>query len=427
MAYDNRNRPGVRTTQTVNPQTIVPDIDERIRTLAPESTPLIWLGEKLGKGGAPKSKKVQVMQYYEFDHVDTVTAVTMGTASEVRFMRLTMAQISRPTTNGTMYYYPQDKFWIPETGQTVEVVITPDAAMVVNGSEITLTGGLTGNTTTRTAGSDIVVRVVDQVPAITWTGGDIFFMGRSISESQDIEAQSAQRDVMFDCNYVEHKEAVYICTEDQTKFIQQYGKLNDLTWQQEQMIKEFKKSVEYSAFFGERAVNYDQNNRPTFHMRGLIPTIRTNVTVYNPDYTDDFEQMVSSFMLEQAFRYNTDGVNSKIAFCGARFLHNFNLAFREYRRSDISKNMQTPGLDIHSYHWMGNTLHLVRNDVFRQGTALENWCAVVEPSEAEWRVAKNFESRTFDVAYERLHKLMVEWQGTIAWHCEEKHALLRTP
>jgi len=48
MAYLNTTRPGLRTTQTVNPQSVKPQLNEQIRTLRPESMPINYLLEKIG-------------------------------------------------------------------------------------------------------------------------------------------------------------------------------------------------------------------------------------------------------------------------------------------------------------------------------------------------------------------------------------------
>jgi hypothetical protein len=424
MAWLNSTRRGIRTTQTVNPQNVKPDISEQIRTLYPEATPIITLMEKISSAGRPKSKKVQVRKYYATDFLDQITAVTVGTATETRFARLTVAQTSRPNISGLMYY-PQDKLYIVATGQTVEVVMTPEAAYQINGSDLTLTAGLTGNTTTRSAAGTIVVRVVEPVAIVNPGNSDFWHLGRTIWESQPIQAQSYQRDVVFDYNFVEHKEAVLDVTEDELEYVQTYGSMKDFDFQKRETIEEFKKQINNTCWYSERAVNYDQNGRPTYHMRGLLNAIKTNVTVYNPTQSGlDFEELISNFMYKQAFRYQ--GAKRKFAFVGADFLHNFNRAFREYRRSDINVAKQTPGLNITTYDWMGYQLDLVRNETFRLGTPQSHWCCVIDPEQIDYHVTKNYDVREYSNNNERDKKLMIEWSGTLSFHLEEHHALLRT-
>lgn len=426
MAYLNTTRPGLRTTQTVNPQSVKPQLNEQIRTLRPESMPINYLLEKIGASGKPKSKKFQVRKYYATDMLDQVTAVTLGLSadSETRFARLTIANISRPGITG-MIYYPQDKIYIASTGQTVEVVMTPNAAYQINGADLTLTTTLTGNTTTRSAAGTIVVRVVEQVPYLTHGVSDIWLLGRTIWESQPIQAQSLQRDLVYDFNYLEHKEWVLNFTDDQIDYVEQYGGVKDFTFQQQELIRESKEQVDLTLWTSERAVNYDQQNRPTYHTRGILNAIKTNVAVYNPTAPGlDFEQLVSDFMYKQAFRHQ--GGMRKWAFAGADFLNNFSRAFREYRRSDINVSKQTPGLNIETYSWMGYTIDFIRNERFRLGTAMSNWVCVIDPEQIDIHVAKNWDTRNYNLASEREKKVMYEWSGGIAFHLEEHHALLRT-
>lgn len=424
MAWQNNTRRGLRTTQTVNPQNVRPSVSEQIRELYPEATPIVYLMEKLSNAGKPKSKKVQVRKYYATDMLDQLTAATAGTAGEARFGRITVAQTSRPGQSGILYY-PQDKLYIVATGQTVEVWMTPDAAYKVNGSEVTLSAGLTGNTTTRSAPGTIVVRVVEPVNFVAPSSSDFWHLGRTIWESQPIGAQSYQRDVVFDYNFVEHKEWVLECTEDEMDYIDTYGSIKDWDFQKKQTIREAKDQVDSTMWFSERHINYDQPNRPTHHMRGILNAIKTNVTLYNPQQTNlDFEQLVSDFMYKQAFLHQ--GSKRKFAFVGAEFLNNFQKAFRDYRRSDINVSKQTPGLNITSYVWMDYQIDLIRNERFRLGTPMSHWCCVVDPMEIDVHLAKNYETRPYNLPTEREKKLMIEWSGTVAFHFEEHHALLRT-
>jgi hypothetical protein len=188
-----------------------------------------------------------------------------------------------------------------------------------------------------------------------------------------------------------------------------------------------KKDVEYNAFWSEREDDFTQSSRPKRHMRGLFHSIRTNVAYYDPATLTDFEAMFSNFLFEQAFRYNPTG-KSKIGMAGGRFLYDFNMAFREYRRtSDLSSIGKEIGLDADTYVIPGGfKLTLIRNEILRQGTPMEYWCFVIDPSLAEWRIVKDYNSRLYQNPDERDIKLMVEWQGTIAWHLEQVNALLRT-
>lgn len=425
--YQNTNRRGVRSSVTIVPKALVEDIDRSIHTLSPYAIPLQMMANYIGRGRKPHSHKIQVQQFHEFDNFDNCSSVVLGTSNETRFARLTLDQLGRPGYRTGMLYYPQDKFYIAQTDQTVEVVMTPDAAMqLTSGQDITLSTTLTGSTASRSAEGTVVVRSVLPIAMKEFTTSPAVFMGRTIRESQDIEAYPVQRDFVYDCNFVEHKEKVITFTEDQKNMIQTYGKTPDWNMQQREMIKEFKVDVEFTALFGERQDDFSNSPRPTRHMNGCLSTIKTNVATYDPYNFTDFELMLLNFFFDMSFRYNPNGTN-KMAMCGGNFLKNFNIAFREYRRTqslDIGKKIK---LNADTYIIPGNfQLMMTRCEAFRQGTYLENWCSVMDPSLAEWRLVKDYNSRMYQNNNERDFKLMIEWQGSIAWHLEQAHSFLRT-
>ncbi len=433
MGYNSTARPGTRSSTSPNPKSILEDIDQKIHVLDPEAVPLQVFGEYIGRGAPPRSHKIQVKHYHAFDHFDFASSVYMGngsgTAGEEVYARLTLDQPSRPDLSDIMFYHPQDKFYIVSTGQTVEVSMTPTEIITTDdsGTTILLSTNLTDGTTSTTATGTVVVKNIEPAPLIPFSSSYVIFMGRTISESQPIQATSTQRDCLYDCNYVEHKERVLVMTEDQRYMIEMEGKVPDWTFQQEETLRDFKKDVEYNCFFGERAVEFVNPTRPKRHMRGLVNAIESNVAYWNPSSTVDMENLFGNFMFESAFRYNPNGFR-KIALCGGRFLHDFNMSFREYRRTDtLAPKAKDLGLNFETYFIPGGfELTLMRSEVLRQNTPLENWCFVVDPLEAEWRVKKDYESRLYSLPSDRDLKYMVEWQGSIAWHLEQSHALLRT-
>lgn len=430
MANDYRNiiRPGIRSSVTQDPNRILEDIDEKIRKLSPYKTPLQTLGNFLkNKGAKPKGHEVKTMQYHSFDPLDWISATTFNDAAAgPRFARLTPDQISRPDTQSVMFYKPQDKLHLMETDQVVEVVMTADAALKVSGQEITLPTSLTGGTASRSLTGTIVVKNIEPAPLIPFTTGNCYFMGRTIYESQKIEGVGNQRDVIYDINYVEHKETVLTMTEDAHDLIQMKGP-NDWIFQNQETLEEFKTSVDLNCIWSKRALDTTEPRRPKHHMKGLFHTVKTNVGFYNPGTVTDFEAMFSRFAMEQAFRYNPNG-KSKIAIAGAKFLYNFNMAFRDYRRtSDMQGVGKEIGLDFQSYYIPGGyKINFIPSELLRSGTKHEDWCFVIDPTQGEWRIVKDYESRMWKNNDERDYKIMIEWQGTISWHLEQAHAILRT-
>lgn len=433
--YRNMNRRGTRTTVNADPRLMLEDLNTVFQTLDPNATPLHSLGDIVGRGTPPKAKKVSVAQYNSFDNFDYCSAVTIGSGNDVRFAHLTIDQSSRPDVrNLGMYYYPQDKFYIVATGQTVEVFMTPDASWPMpDGSDYTMgTTTLTGNTTTRTATGTVLVRNIERAPIKPFTASDIVFLGRTIREGQQYGTNSTMRDLVYDLNYVEHKEKTFEMTDDQMKFANRLtGVMPDWTFQQQQAFKEFKLEVEYNGLMSERAYDDTIANYPAHHMRGLISSLQTNVSYYNPFTTTDFENMFMNFAFNQGFRYQGPSGLKKVAICGGMFLMNFNKAFAKYRQTMGISPAQigsTVGFNISQFELPGGlSLSLARSEALRQNTPLENWCFIIDPALMKWRIAKDYTSKIWSLDNERIQHLMVEWQGTISWEVEQAHALLRTP
>ena len=430
MPYRNSTRPGITSSTSINPKQIMEDISDDIRVLDPESTPILSFGELFSTGAAPKSHKVQTVQQHSFDHFDFASNCVLGTGGFERFGRITLTQPSRPDVAGIMFYQPQDMLFIVATGQHVEVVMNPTTqmAMSLDGTNrLQLPTTLTGNTATTSAANTVVVRTVSpNIPLlpIPARGSDVIYMGRTIYESQRMEATPHRSDFLYDCNFVEHKDASVVMTEDQAKWVKTLGKKPEFNRLQEEEVKIFKKSIEYDFVFGERSVDMSMPDRPRRTMRGLYNAIQSNVTVYNPQSVTDFRKMFMNFCLNSGFKYNPNG-KQKVLYCGQQFLTNFNEAFIQYIRTngkDKSFGLQMNAYDLPD----GTTVKLTTSEILRSGTPLENWCFVIDPKEAEHKIVKNFNTRMYANNNERDVKLAIEWQGTIAWHREQSHALLRT-
>ncbi len=434
MAWLTTNRPGVRTSTNLNPFDIYLDIDESIREINPWLTPLQTLSRLIGRGKPPKSHKVLVRQYFPYDNFDFVSSAKFGNPAlgHQRLALLTIENRNRIGAPGTPYYYPQDMIYIVESDQVVMVVANEETAYQVGGQAFSITDpNLFGdnNPHSTTPPGTILVRTLNPVPIKQFQSSDIIIMGRTIWESQPIGATPKIRDFVYDCNFVEHKEAVIEMTQDQKEWVETRFKVPNWEWEQEQMINEFKREVEMTAYFSEREVETVANGRLKRHMRGLIHTIQTNRAFYDPATVTDFEALVSNFLYQQVYRYQV-GSMKKLMLAGPMFLYNFNRAFREYRRTssinakDIGKEA---GLDIQKYIIPGGyDINIVRNDIFRLQTKMEHWAVVIDPTLMEWRVVKDYKTRPYNLPNERDYKLMVEWQGTVAWHLEQAHALLAT-
>jgi hypothetical protein len=424
-----QGRVGISASSSPNPRTIEEDISYKIKEVAPESVPILTITSKIAKGKPPINHKIQVAQMATFDDFDFISSVTLGTGGLERYARITVDQISREPGAG-MYYFPQDRLSIIATGQEVEVVITEDAALKENGAEITLSSALvtgTGSTqVSRSNPGEVIVKTVQPVAFRGFSGGsDCIYLSRTIHEGQKVEGPSRRRDVNFDFNYVEHKETNLVFTKTQTEMYKSKLQFSDWDLQQRETIREFKQAIEKVMVFGQRAFD-TQSRLAKPSMGGFVDAIKTNVSYYNPSTITNYEDLTQNFFLDQAFRWNPNGTN-KIALCGFQYLRQFSNAFREFRRTTSLKVTETAGMNLDTYVLPGGfNIALTRTEVFRQGTPLENWLMVLDPASCELRVKKDFEAKDVTQTDERLVRWMMEWQGSIAFHNEQTHAILKS-
>lgn len=430
QGYRSSARIATSTSTTNDPYIVERDIKKSLRTISPTLTPLYWLGAKLGRGAKPVSHKVEYVEYYETDPFDTITVNAVGAANEERFARITFSNTSRPGVTGE-FYHLQDVIAIIQSNQTVEVVMTSSAAKKFNGTELTLPTSITGNTTTRSAAGSVVVRVItpDAFRLKANDTADTMWLQRTIFEGQPVEAEGRIRNYEYDFNYVEHKEAIVKFTDDQLWQRSRFG--NDMiALDKTQTLKEFQMAPEHSAFLGQRAINLDNPGKPTRYMGGLLENIKTNVSYYNPTSVTDFETLVINFLHEQVFKQSVEGANNmtKLAFCGRNFLLDLNQSFQSFRQNtNVSGDLKKVGMNVDTYVLPGGyTVSFTANDVLRKETPMGNWCFVVTPNLAEWRIVKDFSSKYVEESRARIKEWMTDWQGTITWEGEQAHALLRT-
>lgn len=439
--YRNLNRPGIRTTATIDPRAVEQDIAYSIKQLSPQATPFFSIVDKISKGKPPKGKKIWVAQEHLFDDVDYVSNVFLcGNADPKysRFALLTVEQISRPDVRDIMYYQPQDMIYVEATGQVVEVWANPTSSIRIGLNandyftfDASMIGGQQGNVISTTPPGTILVRNVEPYPIRQFDKSWIIYQGRTIFESQDIEAVPTQRDLIYDCNFVEHKETLIQMTEDQKNIIKTKLSVPDWTFNQKRDIEEFKREIERTLLFQTRSVDTTIPERPKYTMNGILSSIKTNVAYYDPDQIDageDFEKLIQWFMYEHAYRYNPGGTD-KLWLFGGRALIKFNQSFANYRRTkDLSLSGKV-GFNITGYDFLGFTAGVIHCEAFDRRTDMSNWILVIDPALIELRVVKDFANRLIvpgDNNFIRYYTLMTEWQGTLAFQYEQAHALLRT-
>lgn len=420
-------RRGLRTSQTHNPMDLPPpDTDEILYIADTTRSQLTTLLEKVKQGSAPKTKKIQVRQYNTFDPLDEITAVTMGDSadSEQRYANLTMAQRSiRPYTDD-MFYQPGDRL-ILDTGQVVEVVMTPTKKLATLS---TLTTGLTGNSTTASAAGTIVVRNVERAALRAFSGSTwCQFLGHPIYEGQPVESEPYQRDVLYDCNFVERIERTVKCTDDETMYLMtRPGGGADLDFQKKESLADLRQDAELINMFGVRELDMTIKNQPKHHMGGVLWGIKSNVTVYNPYSTTDFERLTQDFMVDQSHKITPRGY-TKTWLVGDRFHTEFMRSFKNMRRVMMdNKELKAAGLNISQYDFGGRIINLLPYKHFRAGTKWEWWAVSLDLPLLEQRVKIPFKTFNATKPGERVLTFAMEWAGTMAMHLEQAHAVLRT-
>lgn len=422
----NTLRRGIRTTTTVNPDSVVPDINVILKRASPWRSQLSNLLEMVSETGAPKTKKVRIANYISFDPLDDCAFVAAGTGGESRLARISVAQSNVAQLSNDMFYQPGDELYLIDNDQAVEVVATPFAKS--KRAYGTVSDTLLGTTGTGlSAPGTIVVRTIKAVPYRNVPLKQLQVLGRAVAEGQDYDTQPFQRDVMYDVAFVERIDTSWQATDEETKYIRTYGIPNDFKFQQEESIHDIKTNRELRLLMGQREVDMTDPKAPLYRMGGLLDYIRTNVTVYNPDATTNFERTVRTFMTEQAFKYTPNGME-KYVLCGLRALGRLSQHFDQIRRVDVRSNpkLRLAGLDIQTYEWLGQTIHIVPYQHFRVGTKMEDWMLVVDVPNIELKTAMNFTVKNTTLANQRRESFYCEWAGTMLVHQEYTHALLRT-
>lgn len=447
--YRSTLRSGIRTTSSMNQRNILLDIDEKIRRVDPQNTPLQSLLRYMGKGKEPRNYKLEQIKYYSssnFDYVaETAYAPSVqfsasNTDKSSRYIAVRMSNISRPYADANdQLYHAQDSFHIVATGQRLEIVATATSgdcrasAMNSQGSvrdisfpvELSGDANKSGTYVGVTLPGWYLLRNIEPYPVIPFDRSDVVFLGRTIYESQNIEAYPNQRDVVYDCNYIERKEAVLIMTDEQKNMIKTATGTPDFNMQQEETVNEFKNTVEHVLMFGKKAVLYDVAGRPMHFTDGVLSVVRENVSYYNPYTIDSLEDVVSSFMFQQAFKLPNK--NKKVALCGDTFLYNFNQKFKDFRRGEsLNMTEKKVGINIDTYMIPGGyELKLIATPFFKRNTPMEHYCCVIDPEEMELRTRIDYKTKPYSLAHERDYKLMIEWQGGVAFNRTESFALLK--
>lgn len=425
------------STMMSDPRARFPDLDKEIRKLLPTATPMQFLTEKFSRRGPrPKSYIVEYKKMRTYDSLNFASDYSLGTGQYTRYAAIDISNTDVTRPDGPIFA-PQDVVKIVDTMQSAEVVMTETGSLIESGVALQLPAALAGVVGTGLVSAckpgRIIVRNVEPAAmrAASSTTG-VYNLGRTLYESQDIGGPSQFGYAIYDANYVEHKEKIISCTEDEYSLIEYEDKTQTFVERKAEMLRVFKEEVEHTLFFGTRSVNYSEiqggTRRGKYYMGGLLDTIETNITLYNPNTTTNFEHMIQNWMIQQVFRHNPNGYR-RVIHAGVNALRDFQREFEEIRRISLSNGKEGPmlnGLRIDQYDYLNFTINMVRNDILRPNTPLQHWMIAIDPDEPISRIVKNYETKDPTLPNQRRKALMVEWQGTMQWNREELYSVLRT-
>jgi len=423
--FDVIGRRTTTTSMTIDPRKLEPDISSRIDKLEPFITPLLGLRKLTGVGGKPKQHKYYTRQYNLYSGFDYVSAASFGTGNNTAFARLTMDQPEMVTTNALMFYQPQDKLYLIKSGDVVMVVMTPNATIKRNGSDFTCDAALTGNTTTRTAAGTVLVQNIRPYALTSFVNSDAICMGRTIYESQKIEKEGYRWDMIWDCNFVEHKEETLQMDNDMYDWVVTKGTIGEWQEQWDMSLKKFKYDIDSTLWYSDRSLQMNESRTPMRHTMGFFNAVKTNYCLYNPDLVADWESFLGDFIFENGFAYRGSS-ESKMFIMAPRLAYEFNMAFKEYRRATLDLKGKV-GFNIDEYSILGNrNVRIITNEGFRKSTQMEYWGVIIDPATMEYKIARDMETKYYQSNDDREKKYVVEWQGGIAWHTEQVNACLVT-
>jgi hypothetical protein len=242
-----------------------------------------------------------------------------------------------------------------------------------------------------------------------------------------MEGTGKSHDLVYDYNFVEHKEMNMVMTKDQKEWIKgDIGGRPEFDFEQELNVGEFKMGIEQSMLWGQRGVDNTIPNQPMRHMEGAFHAVRTNVSMYNPFAADlDYEMMLQTWCKDQAFKYCPNGP-TKIFLCGEEVIYNLTNSFRDTRITNgLNPKDNRAGLSVTEYTLpTGEVARFLPTSLFTGDMA--HWILAIDPKEMELRVVKDYLSQFYQLPGERVVRYNCEWQGTIAWHREQSMALLTT-
>jgi hypothetical protein len=413
--------------------------------LSPGRAPWLSFINKFGLYGKPLTQPKAMLKKWDlrdiFSYCDTVVTGKSVADQWTAFALIKMTTPTRPNLQDDMLVHPQDHLIIQETGQQVEIMMTPtEQIRIADGYAASCffsfpDAFLTHGSTTASAAGTIVVKTVNNEPFKTFNHSQVINVGRSIHESQDIDPPSEHSDPIYDCNFAEHMEWGLQITEEMYNIVKTEGKMpyGIFTKENKDLLLKAQQQVEYKILAGTMSVDTKNKDGIKYTMDGLLPKLESNIMYYNKNTVGSRERLLSTFIADCANAKNIDpdGNDSKIYICGHDFYVGFNqdpnLQASRRLENDSGAITQELGFNINVYDIAGYKATLLKSEALRG--KYSDWCFAIDPRMFKIRIFgnKNFTApKNYEGAKSRVKKIMIEWAGTTQIEHEQTCALLRT-
>jgi hypothetical protein len=308
MPYKNRISSGIQTSITGDPRMQAIDLSDRIYKQSYSNFPFLTIYNKARRGAKPKGFKCEFMTEYETPVTDVFKDPVWGSATGAnyaRFARFTPEQAWRDgNIKSNCIYYPGDMFSIQQSDQTVMVICTPDANRKhENGSDYLVPAAVSGVSTTKSLPGTIVVMNVSTEPLRHFTVSDVNMHGKGFSETESYNGMTRTNQVVYDCNYVQGLDAFFECSKDEWDWIQKTNSFAKVETQMASTIDDFKKKVENALMFSNRSWTVTDDGSALRTMNGVIPSIKTNISFWNPASITNrgFEKLLNELFSNKYF------------------------------------------------------------------------------------------------------------------------------
>jgi hypothetical protein len=325
------NTTGYRDTNTVESTILARDIRSAILEYDKNVTPLLVITSNIGVG-SQETTNPKVEWYDEDREVRRDTSTTTGTGT-------TLA-----VTDGTLWK-PEEVWRNTRTGEGFRVVSVA-----------------TNNVT--------VVRNLDAAGAVACVSGDEYLKVGVAKMEGDTEREAYGGNPTARFNYTQIFERTYAMTRT-AQNTANYTAPHDWDRRARKAMSEFKMDKEMAYLFGPGPGLDTTGAHPRRYMRGLHPSITTNVTDFAGTMTES--EFWDSY--NTAFRY---GSSQKVAISGRTpisVISNFPRGKLEVVNGD---NDTTYGLNIQKFRHNFGTLNFIPHNLFNDSTVYAQQVLIVD-------------------------------------------------